>query len=92
MAQVGTMCVPTVAYAPWQKGVVERKIEPLKSIVRKSVVHLSVKGEREMSCSDEISMNNQDVNKRKWDNLLRGDIDCVPLGQKSGKTYQTSCE
>ena len=42
------MYVPTAAYAPWQKGKVERKIESIKSIIRKNVIHLGIKGPEEM--------------------------------------------
>ena len=39
LAKAGTLYLPSAAYAPWQKGQVERKIESFKSIVRKVILN-----------------------------------------------------
>ncbi len=44
LGRAGTFYQPAAAYAAWQKGKVERKIESFKAIVRKSVLHSGVRG------------------------------------------------
>ena len=40
--------MPAAGYAPWQKGQVERKIQSLKSIIKKTVLHLGLSGQFDM--------------------------------------------
>jgi len=44
LGKAGTFYQPSAAYAPWQKGRVERKIESFKAIVKKTVLHSGVNG------------------------------------------------
>ena len=48
LAKAGTMYVPTAAYAPWQKGKVERRTESIKSIIRKVVLLHGLSGAADM--------------------------------------------
>ena len=48
MGQAGSLYIPSIAYAPWQKGKVERMIQSVRSVVRKIVLHLGTKGEQDM--------------------------------------------
>ena len=42
LGKAGTLYRPSAAYAPWQKGKVERKIESFKAIVKKFFVQISL--------------------------------------------------
>ena len=46
--KAGTLLQPSAVYAPWQKGKAERKIRTICAIIRKTVLHLGVKGFQEM--------------------------------------------
>jgi hypothetical protein len=48
LARAGTMYVPPAAYAPWQKGRVERKNATVRGVIRRSVLHSGVRGAKEM--------------------------------------------
>ena len=48
VGRAGIFYDPSAAYAPWQKGKVERKIDTFKSIVRQTVIHSGIKGPDEM--------------------------------------------
>ena len=48
LGRAGTLFTPSAGYAPWQKGQVERKVNSVKSIVRKTVIHLGLKGSVDM--------------------------------------------
>ena len=48
LGRAGTLFTPAAGYAPWQKGQVERKIHSIKSIVRKTVLHLGLDGPVDM--------------------------------------------
>eukprot|EP00971_Amphidinium_carterae_P041132 807786-Amphidinium_carterae.1 len=46
--QSGSRVDPAAPYAPWQKSKVERNIESVKEIIKKSVSHCQAKGQEEM--------------------------------------------
>ena len=48
LGKAGTLFTPAAGYAPWQKGKVERKIKTICSIIRKTVLHLGLKGPEDM--------------------------------------------
>ncbi len=48
LGRAGTLFVPAAGYAPWQKGQVERNNQSLKSIIRKTVLHLGLTGAYDM--------------------------------------------
>jgi len=48
LGKAGTLFTPAAGYAPWQKGRVERKISTICSIIKKTVLHLGLKGPEEM--------------------------------------------
>ena len=45
LGRAGTLYKPSAAYAPWQKGKVERKIESIKHVLRKAIIHCGVKAD-----------------------------------------------
>jgi hypothetical protein len=51
MARAGTAYTPPAAYAPWQKGKVERRNATVRSIIRKSALHMGLKGQTDMEVS-----------------------------------------
>ena len=61
LGKAGTLFQPAAGYAPWQKGKVERKVQTLCSIIKKTVLHLGVKGPQEMkmACVEAASATNQ---------------------------------
>ena len=48
LGKAGTLFRPAAAYAPWQKGQVERKIQSMCSIIRKTTLHLGLDGDIDM--------------------------------------------
>ena len=42
LGRAGTLYTPSAAYAPWQKGRVERKIESIKMIIKKTVLQVGI--------------------------------------------------
>ena len=48
LSRAGTLFSPAAAYAPWQKGKVERKVRSFKEATTKAVLHLGIKGPDEM--------------------------------------------
>ena len=48
LTRIGTVMHPSAAYAPWQKGKAERKINAIKDILEKLVVQYQTGGVREM--------------------------------------------
>lgn len=46
LGQHGSLVHPTLAYSPWQEGRVERRIEFLKQVQAKAIVHGGLEGER----------------------------------------------
>ncbi len=48
LGKAGSFFQPAAGYAPWQKGKVERKVKTICSIIRKSVLHLGLKGAEDM--------------------------------------------
>jgi len=48
LGKAGTLFQPSAGYAPWQKGKVERRISTICSIVKKTVLHLGLKGPQDM--------------------------------------------
>ena len=48
LARSETEFDPAAAYATWQKGKVERKIEAVKAIIRKTVIFMGLKGRQDM--------------------------------------------
>ena len=49
LGRAGALYVPSAAYAPWQKGKVERRIQQVKGIIRKSVLHMGLDGTHDMT-------------------------------------------
>ena len=48
IAKTGCQYIPPAAYSPWQKGRVERTNATMRSIIRKSVLHLGLTGQDDM--------------------------------------------
>ena len=48
LSRAGTLFSPAAAYAPWQKGKVERKVRSFKEATTKAVLQLGIKGPDEM--------------------------------------------
>ena len=51
MGRAGTLYVPSAAYAPWQKGKVERANQTVRMIISRCVLHKGLKGVSDMTAA-----------------------------------------
>ena len=51
MGRAGTLYVPSAAYAPWQKGKVERLNQTVRAVITKCVLHRGLKGVSDMTAA-----------------------------------------